>query len=195
MTTALVSLVKLLPFHFFSLPLSVAWTTVLVATQLCASKDHALRKGNKTQKTIICSRHPHQSRLLASEFLLFYLICLSSDVLSIPSHVRVLQGGTDTAMESCGVNRKKNTTFIKSAYKQESSKDHSFLRSPDPRAVLGMVDRGQMAPGWAPAIQLCRGSCLVKEEVALLGKLCTWSSAHASTELNQSCRASSLQGY
>ena len=47
MTTALVSLVKLLAFHFFSLPLSVAGTTVFVATQLCASKDHTPRKGSK----------------------------------------------------------------------------------------------------------------------------------------------------
>lgn len=96
MTTVFVSLVKLLAFHCFSLPLSVAWTTVLAATQFCASKDHTLRKGSKTKKTIICSRHSHQSRLFASEFSLFYLICLSSDVLSTPSHVHALQRGTDT---------------------------------------------------------------------------------------------------
>lgn len=147
MTTVFVSLVKLLAFHFFSLPLSVACTTVLAATQLCASKDHTLRKGSKTKKTIICSRHSHQSRLFASEFLLFYLICLSSDVLSTPSHVHVLQRGTDTLQRSHVVlteKKKKNrTTVIKSTYKQESSKDHTvFWALLIPGVVFGMVDWG-----------------------------------------------------
>ena len=84
MTTALVSFVKLLAFHFFSLPLSVARTTVLVATQLCASEDHTPRKGSKTKKAVICSRHPQQPRLFASEFLLFCLIYLQMSCQLLP---------------------------------------------------------------------------------------------------------------
>ena len=196
MTTAPVLPVTLLAFHPFTLPLSVAWATVLAATQLCASKGHTLRKGKKTQRNIICSRHPHQSRLLASELLLSILFIFRCLVNSFPCPC-LAEGHRHSAMESCGVNRKKNPQHSSRALpsrKVAKITQFSELSWP-PWAVLGMADWGQMAPGRAPAIQLCGGSCLVKEEVALLGKLSTWSSASASTELTQICWASSLQSH